>query len=77
MNKRIHSLIYKFESFELFKNMISSINRDIISFLLKGKYLVKIHLYSRSKKTPKSIEKLKTSKDDVLNSEELATKQRE
>ena len=29
-------LIYKFESFELFKNMISSLNRDIISFLLKG-----------------------------------------
>ena len=31
-------LIYKFESFELFKNMTSSINREIISFLLKGKY---------------------------------------
>lgn len=29
-------LIYKFESFELFKGMISKLNRDIISFLFKG-----------------------------------------
>ena len=30
-------LIYKFESFELFKQMIQKINKDIISFLVKGK----------------------------------------
>jgi preprotein translocase subunit SecA len=29
-------LIYKFESFELFRSMIEKINRDIISILLKG-----------------------------------------
>jgi len=29
-------LIYKFESFELFKGMISKLNRDIIGFLFKG-----------------------------------------
>ncbi len=29
-------LIYKFESFELFKNMVQKINNDICSFLLKG-----------------------------------------
>jgi preprotein translocase subunit SecA len=29
-------LIYKFESFELFKQMMESTNREIISFLLKG-----------------------------------------
>src|SRR5574337_2060023 len=29
-------LIYKFESFELFKQMINKVNREIISFLYKG-----------------------------------------
>ncbi|QEC51342.1 preprotein translocase subunit SecA [Anseongella ginsenosidimutans] len=29
-------LIYKFESFELFKQMISRVNREVISFLFKG-----------------------------------------
>ena len=29
-------LIYKFESFELFKQMIEKVNKDIISFLFKG-----------------------------------------
>lgn len=29
-------LIYKFESFELFKQMLAKVNRDIVSFLFKG-----------------------------------------
>jgi len=29
-------LIYKFESFELFKGLISRINQDIVSFLFRG-----------------------------------------
>ncbi|MBM3404361.1 MAG: preprotein translocase subunit SecA [Bacteroidetes bacterium] len=29
-------LIYKFESFQLFKNMVQKTNKDIISFMLKG-----------------------------------------
>ena len=29
-------LIYKFESFELFKQMMDTVNKDIISFLFKG-----------------------------------------
>lgn len=29
-------LIYKFESFQLFKNMVNRINRDVISFLMKA-----------------------------------------
>ena len=68
-------LIYKFESFELFKNMISSLNRDIISFLLKGNIPSQNASIEEAKKA-RSIEKLKTSKDEVLNSEELAAKQR-
>jgi preprotein translocase subunit SecA len=30
-------LIYKFESFELFKRMLQKINKDIISFLVKAR----------------------------------------
>jgi preprotein translocase subunit SecA len=29
-------LIYKFESFELFKTMITKVNRDVVSLLMKG-----------------------------------------
>ena len=68
-------LIYKFESFELFKNMISSLNRDIISFLLKGNIPSQNPSIEEAKKA-RSVDKLKTSKDEVLNSEELAAKQR-
>ena len=68
-------LIYKFESFELFKNMISSLNREIISFLLKGNIPSQNPSIEEAKKA-RSIDKLKTSKDEVLNSEELAAKQR-
>ena len=68
-------LIYKFESFELFKLMISSLNREIISFLLKGNIPSQSPSIQEAKKT-KNIDKLKISKDEVLNSEELAVKQR-
>ncbi|HEX3008589.1 MAG TPA: SEC-C metal-binding domain-containing protein, partial [Bacteroidales bacterium] len=30
-------LIYKFESFELFKQMMDGINRDVVSILMKGR----------------------------------------
>ena len=29
-------LIYKFESFELFKTMVGRVNRDVVSILMKG-----------------------------------------
>jgi preprotein translocase subunit SecA len=34
-------LIYKFESFELFKRMLQKVNKDIISFLIKAQLPVK------------------------------------
>ena len=36
-------LIYKFESFNLFKNLVEKINKDIISFLLKATLPVKVN----------------------------------
>ena len=34
-------LIYKFESFNLFKNLVEKINKDIVSFLLKATLPIK------------------------------------
>ena len=68
-------LIYKFEAFELFKRMIGSLNREVISFLLKGS-IPSQDTSIQEAKTSRSKDKLKTTKDSVLNSEELAEKQR-
>ena len=68
-------LIYKFEAFELFKRMIGSLNREVISFLLKGS-IPSQDTSIQEAKTSRSKDKLKTTKDNVLNSEELAEKQR-
>jgi preprotein translocase subunit SecA len=64
-------LIYKFESYELFKNMIIKVNKDIISFLLKGN-LPQMEQPSQNikeaKELPQKREKLKLSRDsDVPN----------
>jgi len=68
-------LIYKFEAFELFKAMIGNLNREVISFLLKGSIPSQDTSIQEAKSTRRK-DQLKTSKDDVLNSEELAEKQR-
>ena len=36
-------LIYKFESFNLFKNLVEKINKDIISFLLQSYIPIKVN----------------------------------
>lgn len=68
-------LIYKFEAFELFKSMIASLNREVISFLLKGSIPAQDNAIQEAKQTRRK-ENLKTTKDDVLNTEEMAEKQR-
>jgi len=68
-------LIYKFEAFELFKGMIGRLNREVISFLLKGS-IPSQDTSIKEAKRPGRKDNLKTSKDDVLNTEELAAKQR-
>ncbi len=67
-------LIYKFEAFELFKNMIQLLNREIISFLIKGSIPNYNNNIEEAKEQKK--ENYKTSKDQVLNSEEIASKNR-
>ena len=68
-------LIYKFESFELFKNMIDQVNKDILSFLFKGEIprentnLIK---EAKSRKTAN----VNTSKEEIANMDELSARNR-
>ena len=69
-------LIYKFEAFELFRGMMGRLNKEVLSFLLKGSIPTNSNSGIQEAKRPNRKEKLKTSKDDVLNTEELAAKSR-
>src|SRR6056300_1208603 len=69
-------LIYKFEAFELFKSMINALNKEVLSFLIKGGLPNQQASNIQEAKRPRAQQKLKTSKDDVLNTEEMAQKAR-
>ena len=69
-------LIYKFEAFELFKFMINNLNKEVLSFLIKGGLPNQKSATIQEAKRPRPQQKLKTSKDDVLNTEEMAQKAR-
>ena len=62
-------LIYKFESFELFKKLIQKVNREIVSFLIKGKLPLQDASHVREARTPRGIDssKLKTERTDMLS----------
>ena len=66
-------IIYKFESFELFKSMLDKINREIISFLFKGELPSKDPSEIREDRKIRRKQKLNLSKEEVLNSDELAS----
>ncbi|MEN8139176.1 MAG: preprotein translocase subunit SecA [Bacteroidota bacterium] len=65
-------LIYKFESYELFKAMIDKVNKDVISFLLKGN-LPQMEQPQQNireaKELPRKREKLQTSRESDLPSD--------
>jgi preprotein translocase subunit SecA len=66
-------IIYKFESFELFKSMLDKINREIISFLFKGELPSKDPSEIREDRKIRRKQKFNLSKEEVLNSDELAS----
>ena len=68
-------LIYKFESFELFKAMIDQVNKDVISFLFKGEIPQETANNIQEAKRRKQ-EKLETQKDEIPNMDERAAKSR-
>lgn len=63
-------LIYKFESFELFKQMIDKVNKDILSFLFKGVIAVQDPQNVREAKVPQrtDMSRLRTSHADAAAS---------
>ncbi|MEN1784859.1 MAG: preprotein translocase subunit SecA [Bacteroidota bacterium] len=70
-------LIYKFEAFELFKTMMDKVNKEVTSFLFKGELPQENTgqiREARTVKTPR--EKLKTTKEEIPNSDELAAQHR-
>jgi preprotein translocase subunit SecA len=60
-------LIYKFESFNLFKKMLEQINRDVLSFLFKGFIPVQDPGQVREARPPQrtDMSKLKTSHEEA------------
>ena len=70
-------LIYKFEAFELFSSMLSKMNREVLSFLIKGSLPTQNQNAIQEAKRPvRSKQQLKTSKDNVLNTEEMGERSR-
>ena len=68
-------LIYKFESFELFKNMIDQVNKDVISFLFKGEIPRETAKTIQEAKTRRR-EKVQTTKDVIPNMDERSAQSR-
>ncbi|WP_298758943.1 preprotein translocase subunit SecA [uncultured Psychroserpens sp.] len=68
-------LIYKFEAFELFKEMIDQVNKDVISFLFKGELPSETQNNIQEAKARKQ-EKLETQKDEIPNMDERAAQSR-
>jgi len=72
-------LIYKFEAFELFKAMLTKVNKELLGFLLSARIPSEqqgpIKEASAVKK-PKR-DNLQVSKESVLNTDEMAQRQRE
>ena len=70
-------VIYKTESFELFKSMIVQLNIDILSFLFKGSLPTNNPNEIREDRQARRKDKYNTSKEEVLNSDELANRNRQ
>lgn len=66
-------LIYKFESYELFKVMIDKINKDVISFLMKGGLpeMQQADNIKDAKDLPKKQDNIKTTRNSTLGSGDI------
>jgi preprotein translocase subunit SecA len=57
-------LIYKFESYELFKTMLNKVNKDVVSTLMKGHIPTQDPDQVREAQRRRQVENLKTQKSD-------------
>ncbi|WP_203296690.1 preprotein translocase subunit SecA [Luteirhabdus pelagi] len=69
-------LIYKFEAFELFKEMIEKVNKDVISFLFKGELPQENQEQIREARQTRPKEKLSEEKEEIPNMDERAAQNR-
>ena len=71
-------LIYKFEAFKLFSNMLNGVNKDVISFLFKGD-LPQQQITQNIEEAREILKKqeYKTSKDDTPDANSAAAQNRE
>jgi preprotein translocase subunit SecA len=62
-------LIYKFESFNLFKTMVQKINSDVVSFLVKGNLPIQDPETVKEAQAPRGIDqsRLKEERTDLLS----------
>lgn len=70
-------LIYKFEAFKLFSNMLNGVNREVISFLFKGDLPQQNAPQIQEAREVKQKENYQTSKDEIPNSDQAAAQNRE
>ncbi|KAF0129922.1 MAG: Preprotein translocase subunit SecA [Bacteroidetes bacterium] len=72
-------LIYKFESFQLFKNMIQRINKEVISFLMRADIPIQDSSNVREAQRAKGIDrsKIKEERSDLLSQAHSNTQQKE
>ena len=68
-------LIYKFEAFELFKSLIDSVNKEILSFLFKAEIATDNNRDVQQATSKKPLN-LNTSKEEIPNTEELRQRNR-
>ena len=70
-------LIYKLEAYNLFKDMVDKVNKEIVSFLFHAQLPTAEPPVQEAHEVRRAPEHLQTSKEEVLNSDELAQRNRE
>jgi len=72
-------LIYKFESFNLFKKMVQKVNKDVVSFLIKGDIFIQSNDSVREAKRPRGLDrsKMREERGDLLSQSHSNTQEQE
>ncbi|SCX78516.1 preprotein translocase subunit SecA [Flavobacterium caeni] len=70
-------LIYKFEAFNLFRNMLNGVNKEVISFLFKGDLPQQNQPIQEAREEQRPKENYQTSKDEIPNTDQAAAEARE
>jgi Preprotein translocase subunit SecA (ATPase, RNA helicase) len=70
-------LIFKFEAYNLFKSMVDKVNKEIVAFLFHAQLPTPENSVQEAHEVRRAPEHLQTSKEEILNSDELAQRNRE